>query len=395
MSGRTIAAGFVDLVNLGVDKTLTLSEAGSRKIVEGLLCDAGITLNGPDDWDIQVHNSRFFSEILLKHSLGLGESYMRGDWSARRVDLFIEKLFRSRASQRKPVPRILLNELLSRAVNLQSRNRASIVCRKHYDLDLELFSNMLDERMVYTCAYWKDAETLEQAQRNKLELICNKLGLEPGMRVLDIGCGFGSLMKYAVETRGVSCVGYSLSEMQTAYGRNSCKNLPVQFVVDDYRNIQGKFDRVVSVGMLEAVGHKNLEEFISVVQSALVPDGFALVHTVGHNHSTVTADPWVDQYIFPNGHLPSVAQLGKAFEHRFVLEDIHNFGPDYALTLTEWNNRFQKSWPLLRSRYGDEFKRMWEFYLLSFAGGFRARRWQLFQLVLTPIGRRQPSCRIS
>ncbi|MEY3902293.1 MAG: hypothetical protein RL189_1599 [Pseudomonadota bacterium] len=395
MAGRAVGAGLFDVVSLGFEATFLKSGAGFRPMVEQALSQAGITLNGSEDWDIQVHKDRFYSEVLLKQSLGLGETYMKGDWSVRRLDLFIERLLRSELSHRKPMPNVLFREFLSRVTNLQSRHRASIVCRQHYDLDLELFKHMLDERMVYTCAYWKNADTLEQAQVNKLELICNKLGLQPGMKLLDIGCGFGSLMKYAAETRGVSCVGYSLSEMQTAHGRTLCSGLPVEFVLDDYRNIKGTFDRVVSVGMLEAVGFKNLGTFMSVVRSALSSDGYALIHTVGHNHSTFIADPWVDRYIFPNGHLPSVSQLGESIEHRFVLEDVHNFGPDYALTLMEWNNRFQRSWPDLKSRYSEEFKRMWEFYLLSFAAGFRARRWQLLQLILTPIGRVQPECRFS
>lgn len=382
-------------MNLCLGSTFKTDTSRSRKIVEEALAKAGVTLNGTDDWDIQVHNNRFYSEVLLRQSLGLGETYMKGDWSVRRLDLLIEKLLRSDVSRRRPTPYVIFHEFLARLVNLQSLHRAPIVCQQHYDLDLELFKSMLDDRMVYTCAYWKNADNLEQAQINKLELICNKLGLQPGMRLLDIGCGFGSLMKYATETRGVSCVGYSLSEMQTAHGRDLCKGLPIEFIVGDYRNIQGKFDRVVSVGMLEAVGYKNLDTFMSVVQSSLFPDGYALIHTVGHNHSTFMADPWVDRYIFPNGHLPSLSQLGESFEHRFVLEDMHNFGPDYALTLTEWNNRFQRSWPVLKNQYSEEFKRMWEFYLLSFAAGFRARRWQLLQLVLTPIGRVQPECRFS
>ncbi|MEI8024762.1 MAG: cyclopropane fatty acyl phospholipid synthase [Pseudomonadota bacterium] len=371
------------------------SRSYAQKVVEKLLNEAGISVNGNEDWDIQVHNHRFYSDVLLRQSLGLGESYMRGDWSARSLDLFIEKLFRSEVSIRKPYPAIIFRETFSRILNMQSRQRAAQVCQMHYDLDNDLFCKMLDERMVYTCAYWNNASTLEQAQVNKLELICNKLGLEPGMRVLDIGCGFGSFMKYAAETRGVSCIGYSLSEKQTSYGRDSCKGLPVEFVLDDYRNIKGKFDRVVSVGMLEAVGHKNLSSFMSVAHSALSEDGIALIHTVGHNHSTVVADPWVDRYIFPNGHLPSVSQLGRAIEKKFVLEDLHNFGPDYVHTLLEWNQRFQRNWHTLKNHYSEEFKRMWEFYLLSFAGGFRARRWQLFHLTLTPIGRGQPKCRIS
>ncbi len=269
-----------------------------------------------------------------------------------------------------------------------------VVCDVHYDLDNSLFEKMLDTRMVYTCAYWKNSDTLEEAQIAKLDLICRKLALKPGMKVLDIGCGFGSFMKYAAEKYGVQCVGYSLSKEQISYGVKDCRGLPIEFVFDDYRKIEGRYDRVVSIGMMEAVGNKNFRTFMQTISDALVGDGIALIHTVGHNLTTTISDPWVDKYIFPNGVLPSIQQIGKAIEGLFVMEDWHNFGPDYNRTLLEWNQRFQNSWPNLSSRYSSEFKRMWEFYLLSFAGGFAARNWQLWHIILSKKGRTQPNCRI-
>ncbi|MGZ3690002.1 MAG: cyclopropane fatty acyl phospholipid synthase [Pseudobdellovibrio sp.] len=364
-----------------------------EKMIAKKLASAGILVNGRRSYDMQVVNSAAFKSIALEGSLGLGESYMRGEWHVARLDLCIEKIFRSDISRRRYTPMILKRVLKSFLFNLQSISRSKIVCDVHYDLDNNLYRKMLDERMTYTCGYWKDAETLGQAQINKLDLICQKLDLKPGMKVLDIGCGFGSFMKYAAQHYGVECVGYSLSKEQIAYGEKDCEGLPVKFVFQDYRKIEGKFDRIVSIGMMEAVGHKNFRTYMETIHNVLKDDGIALIHTVGHNHSTTISDPWVDRYIFPNGILPSITQMGNAIEGLFVMEDWHNFGPDYNRTLLAWNENFQNAWPSLKGQYSEIFKRMWEFYLLSFAGGFKARSWQLWQIVLTKKGRQQPDCR--
>lgn len=354
---------------------------------------AGLMVNGRRSYDPQIRHPRAYKAIALQGSLGLGESYMNGDLHAEQLDVLIEKIFRSDVGRRRYTPLILKRLAQAVLFNLQSISRSKIVCDVHYDLDNDLYRQMLDTRMTYTCGYWKNAATLEEAQIQKLDLICRKLDLKPGMRVLDIGCGFGSFMKYAAQHYGVECVGYSLSKEQIAYGENDCAGLPVSFVFNDYRKIEGQFDRVVSIGMMEAVGYKNFRVYMETVHRVLKDDGIALIHTVGHNLTTRITDPWVDKYIFPNGILPSVQQIGSAIEGLFVMEDWHNFGPDYDKTLMAWNENFQKSWPNLKHRYSETFKRMWEFYLLSFAGGFRARNWQLWQMVFTKKGRTQPDCR--
>lgn len=356
---------------------------------------AGVVVGGRRDYDPQILNPRAFRAIALQGSLGLGESYMNGDLTVARLDVLIEKIFRSEVGRRRYTPLVIQKMAKAILFNLQSLSRSKIVCDVHYDMDNDLYKKMLDQRMTYTCGYWKYASTLDEAQEHKLEMICRKLNLKPGMRVLDIGCGFGSFMKYAVEQYGVECVGYSLSKEQIAYGEADCKGLPIQFIFADYREIRGQFDRVVSIGMMEAVGYKNFRSYMETVHRALKDDGIALIHTVGHNLTTKITDPWVDKYIFPNGILPSISQIGEAVEGLLVMEDWHNFGPDYDKTLMKWNENFQKSWPSLKDRYSETFKRMWEFYLLSFAGGFRARNWQLWQIVFTKKGRVQPDCRKS
>ena len=356
---------------------------------------AGITVNGPRATDPQIINQRAFRAIALQGSLGLGESYMAGDWTVGSLDGMIELLLRSPVGRRRYNPQSLVRIARAMIFNLQSLSRTKIVCDVHYDLGNRLFEKMLDSRMVYTCGYWKNSDTLEEAQIAKLDLICRKLQLKPGMKVLDIGCGFGSFMKYAVLNYGVECVGYSLSEKQIAYGEELCKGLPIQFVFNDYRKIEGSFDRVVSIGMMEAVGQKNFSVYMKTIHRVLKDDSVVLIHTIGHNFSTQITDPWVDKYIFPNGILPSIAQIGQSIEGLFVMEDWHNFGPDYTKTLLAWNEKFQAAWPELKDSYDETFKHMWEFYLLSFAGGFAARNWQLWHLVLTKKGRKQIDCRIS
>ena len=365
-----------------------------QRLVKDQLARAGIVVDGPAPWDMRVHDERAFRAMALHGSLGFGESYMAGHWDCDALDVLAERLFRNDLTADPRSARVLVHRALAVVRNLQSRARAAEVAEKHYDLGNDLFEAMLDSRMVYTCGYWRDAHDLESAQEAKLDLICRKLDLRPGMRVLDIGCGFGALMKHACERYGVSCTGYSVSREQTEYARRACEGLPVEIVLDDYRTIRGRFDRVVSVGMLEAVGYKNFRAYMQIAHDALEDDGLFLLHTVGHNRTTRNGDPWIEKYIFPNGMLPSIAQLGAAFEDLFVMEDWHNFGTDYEKTLLAWNARFQEAWPRLRGKYGDTFKRMWELYLLGFAGGFRARAWQLWQIVLTKPGRRPPACRL-
>lgn len=360
-----------------------------KKTVEAILESAGIEINGSQPHDIQVHRPRMFRRIAAFGLLGLGESYMDGDWDCQHLDEFCARVVRVKPQQRPMNFLMLPAWIRANMVNLQSRSRAIQVCRHHYDLGNDLFEKMLDSNMVYSCGYWRKAVTLDEAQIAKMDLICRKLQLKTGMRILDMGCGWGSLLKYAAEHYGVQCVGYSLSVEQTTMAKKLCAGLPIEFELKDYREVRGQFDRIVSVGMLEAVGPRNYRTFMETVAQNLKPDGIALVHTVGGNRSHVTPEPWFSKYIFPNGILPSVRQIGHAVEDLLTVEDWHNFGPDYDLTLMAWNENFQRNWGILSKSYPARFKRMWEFYLLSMAGGFRARFLHLWQIILTHPGRSQ------
>ena len=354
------------------------------RIANELLSRAGIQVNGPSASDIQVKNPDFFKRVLQEGSLGLGESYMDGWWECDRLDVFFTKVLR--AGLEKQLPRHLKDTLRiagARLFNLQSKKRAWIVGKEHYDLGNDLFTRMLDPQMQYSCAYWKDAERLEDAQIAKLRLICEKLQLKPGMRVLDIGCGWGGLAQFMAQNYAVSVVGVTISAEQQKHAQQRCLGLDVDIRLQDYRDLNDQFDRIVSVGMFEHVGPKNYDTYFTVVDRNLKPDGLFLLHTIGSRRTDHNVDPWIDRYIFPNGCLPSVRQIANASESHFVMEDWHNFGADYDKTLMAWYERFLASWPEIADNYSERFKRMFSYYLSACAGAFRARDIQLWQVVFS------------
>jgi len=359
----------------------------SRETAEALLSLAGIEINGTHPWDIQVHNDNFYRRVLAQGSLGLGESYMDAWWDCAELDQFFFRVLRANLQEKiKQNWRLILGVVAARIFNLQSRRRAFQIGEKHYDVGNDLFEHMLDKRMVYSCAYWKGARSLDDAQENKLDLICQKIGLRPGMRVLDIGCGWGSFAKYAAEKYGATVIGITVSKEQVTLGRNVCQGLPVEIRLQDYRDINESFDHVVSVGMIEHVGYKNYKTYMRYVHRCLKEDGLFLLHTIGGNESVTSGEPWTDKYIFPNGMLPSIKQIGAAIEGLFVMEDWHNFSADYDKTLMAWHRNFENSWDAIKSQYDGRFYRMWRYFLLSCAGSFRARKNQLWQIVLSKRG---------
>lgn len=357
-----------------------------RKRIERLLAQADIRIDGDQPWDIQVHDPRFFRRVLTGASLGLGESYMDGWWDCQRLDELVYRILRHRLQEQVRSWQDWLTCLQAKLFNLQDIRRAFQIGERHYDLGDDLYQAMLDRRLIYSCAYWKTADTLEAAQEAKLDLIARKLKLTPGMRVLDIGCGWGGAAKFFAERYGVSVYGVTVSRNQAQYAQNLCRGLAVTIELKDYRAITGQFDCGYSIGMFEHVGYKNYPTYFSLIQRCLPPHGLFVLHTIGANVSATYGNPWVLRYIFPNSMLPSLAQIAQAAEGRCLIEDLQNFGPDYDRTLLSWYANFERAWPSLRQRYGERFFRMWRFYLLSFAGAFRARHLQLWQLVLSPRG---------
>lgn len=369
-----------------------------RSRVESLLAFADVQIGGHRPWDIRVHDDRFYGRVLTDTDLGLGESYMDGDWSCARLDELATRLFSAGLHQRwrwGDLRDAMLARLLSRQTRAQVRRRVA----PHYDLGNDLFEAMLDTRhMAYTCGYWRaGAQTLEEAQEAKLDLACRKLALGQGMRVLDIGCGWGGLAAFAARRYGVQVTGVTLSHEQATLGTERTRGLDVDIRLQDYRDVTGQFDRVVSIGCLEHIGHRNHRRFFEVIRARLAEGGHALVHSIGVSHTQYRVGRFIDRYVFPLVNLPSIAQIGRAVDDLFVVDDVHNFGTDYDPTLMAWHERFQDAWPNLEGRYGHlldgRFKRMFEFYLLMTAGFFRSRQAQVWQIVLTPSGGHQPACR--
>ena len=367
----------------------------TKSILTALLAEAGIQVNGSNPWDITVHDDRFFTRVLQQPHLALGEGYMDGWWDCPAIDQFITRALIARLDNKVLGNwRVNLHILRAQLLNLQNVGRAFQVGQQHYDLGNDLYQAMLDKRLNYTCAYWKDAKDLDEAQEAKLELVCRKIGLQPGMTVLEIGCGWGSFAKYAAEKYGVQVLGVTVSKEQVALGMELCHGLPVELRLQDYREVQGQFDRVISIGVMEHVGYKNYPTYMEIVDRCLKPDGVSFIHTIGGNISVTLADQFTTQYIFPNGMLPSIAQLAAAMEGLFVMEDWHNIGPHYDPTLMAWQANFEAAWPKLQANYSERFRRMWNYYLLSSAGGFRSRAQQLWQIVFTRPGSPQPDCRM-
>ena len=366
--------------------------------LERLFAEADIQFNGKRPWDIQVHSKDVYRRILIKGSLGLGESYMDGEWDTEQLDETLRRLIRL-AFERKHSAwgqfQLFKSYLKYMLTNPQSRTGASKSVRKHYELGADLFEAMLDPTMTYSCAYWKNAATLETAQLAKLELICRKLDLQPGQKLLDIGCGWGSMARYAAEHHGVSVVGITNSPDQVKRARKECSGLPVRIELMDYRDLEGSYDNIVSIGMFEHVGVRNYPCFFRIVDHLLKDNGLFLLQTIGTMRTAHSPDPWIHKYIFPHGKLPSAKQLTTGLEPYFTLKDWQCFGQDYDRTLMAWWDNYHSAWPNLKDHYDERFYRMWKYYLLYCAGFFRSHYGNLWQLVLAKPARQhgyRPIC---
>lgn len=358
-----------------------------------LLENAGIAINGNQACDMQIHDIRVFKRILANPSLGAGESYMDGWWDCRELDQFFFRVFRYLKSHELYSTKALFSfSLKNFLINAQSKRRSQHVAQQHYNLDNEMYAVMLGESMAYTCAYWKNSETLDEAQWAKYDLICRKLHLKPGEKVLELGCGFGGFAKYAAEKYGVEMVSINISSEQMRYAKKLCQGLPVHLVECDYRDVKrynpnaSRFDKVVSIGLCEHVGYKNYKTFLKIAHQNMKKDGLFLLHTIAKNTSVNFCDPWIQKYIFPRGMLPTIKLISGLAEPFFVVEDVHNIGSDYDKTLMAWNKNFENHWVQLSNRFNERFYRMWRYYLLSCAGGFRARNMQLYQFVFSTQG---------
>jgi cyclopropane-fatty-acyl-phospholipid synthase len=376
--------------------TLPTRRSDAESIVRELFGHADVQFGGTRAWDIKVHDPRFFERVLRDASIGFGESYMEDWWEVPALDVLIDKLFRANIKQKiQGSWRLKALTVKALLLNLQAKTRSGASVEAHYDIGNDLYTRMLDERMVYTCGYWKNAKDLTASQEAKLDLVCRKVGLEPGMRVLDLGCGWGGFASWAAEKYGCSVLGVTLSKDQVSLGNElwgpKGKKLDVELRLCDYRDVQGTFDRVVSIGMMEHVGPKNHADMMRVISERLVDDGVALVHTIANNKSLRHGTPFIEKYIFPNAVAPSLEQIGRASGGLLVMEDLHNIGEDYDPTLMAWWDNFDRTYSQLDQRkYDRKFYQMWKMYLQAAAGASRSRDGQLYQMVFTKVGRAKP-----
>jgi len=359
----------------------------AKQKVREILALAGTELNGPDPWDIQVHDEGFYQRVLSHGSIGLGESYMDGWWDVPQLDEFFCRVQKAMLHEKVGTFSVLWLATKGRLLNRQNKWSSRQVAREHYDRGNDLYRAMLDKNMQYTCAYWPGAKDLDEAQENKLHLICRKLYLQPGMKVLELGCGFGGLARFMAAEYGCEVVSYNISREQMKFAREFCGGLPVRLEEKDYREAihePEQFDRVAAIGLCEHIGAKNHRSFLELMHRKLKAGGLCLLHTIGNSKSLTATDPWVDKYIFPGGVIPSVSQLSTAMDNLWVMEDWHNFGPDYDKTLMAWWKNFDTRYCTLdKQKYDQRFYRMWKVYLMMSAGAFRARRLQLWQIVLS------------
>jgi len=365
---------------------LKMVAKNTKQKIKDLLKLADVRIDGDRPWDIQVHNQDLYERALAGGILAVGESYMDGWWDCEALDQSVDKIMKAQQHLKLLLPkRLAWDAFKARIINQQRKSKAYDIGEWHYDTGNELFRIMLDKRMNYSCGYWKNAKTLDEAQEAKLELICKKMKLVSGMSILDIGCGWGSLAKYAAEKYHVKVTGITVSKEQVKLAKEICKDFDVEIRYQDYRDLKEKFDGIVSVGMFEHVGYKNYRQFFKVANRCLKENGLFLLHTIGSNLPVKSANPWINKYIFPNGVVPSASKITKAYEGLFKLEDWHNFGTHYDKTLMVWHRNFNQNWDKMKSNYDERFKRMWNYYLLTCAGSFRAHQNQLWQIVLSKI----------
>ena len=352
--------------------------------VKAIFASADVRIQGNRPWDLIVYDDRFYRRVISHGALGLGESYMDGWWDCAELSELFSRLLKAHLDRLPSIDwALILVYLQARLANRQSRVRATRNVHRHYDLGNDLYRNMLGRWMLYSSANWQRAATLDEAAEAKFDFVCRRLNLRAGASILDIGCGWGGFAKYAAQKYGAHVVGITVSSEQERVAREVCSDLPVEIRYQDYRELKDKFDYVVSLGMLEHVGHKNYRQYMKIVHDCIKPNGLFFLNTIGTTESGYCLNTWTDKYIFPGSTLPSIAQIGAAIDGLFVMEELQDWAEFYDKTLMSWFQNFHANWNKIKSHYSDQFYRMWKYYLLSSAGAFRSRAIQDWQIVLS------------
>lgn len=335
-----------------------------------------------------ISSWRSLLRIILNYEFHLGQTYVNGEWSAGNGGLMplLEVLMRN-FPEKVPRGMARLLEWPRQAVRQLNRIPSSYRnVESHYEIQAWLYGLFLDPELFYSCAYFDSPDqTLEQAQERKCERLLKKLCLEPGMHVLDIGCGWGGLARYLAKHADVTVTGITVSRQQLdeACRRTRAAGIDggVRFLLADYREIDGRYDRIVSVGMFEHVGRPNYRKFFNRISELLQPDGVAVLHTIGRMGPKGFTNPWIQRHIFPGGYIPALSEIAAAMESvPFFTTDIEVLREHYALTLDHWISRLTAHREIIIEKLGEPFFRKWEFYLSSCASAFRWRDLAVFQV---------------
>lgn len=342
------------------------------------------------EFTIRLNDHKALMSLVTNPNLAFGDLYSSGrlevDGDLPRL---MEALYSHVNQARQQWPKWLEALWRNHSPRSTGVSEAKENIHHHYDLGNDFYRLWLDNaEMQYTCAYYESPDiTLEQAQVAKLEHVCRKLRLKPGMTVAEAGCGWGGLSRYMAREYGVKVHAYNISKEQLAYAREEAKKQDldhlIDYVEDDYRNIEGQYDAFVSVGMLEHVGKENFPDMSQLIRRVLKPDGLALLHSIGRNRPMLM-NAWIEKRIFPGAYPPSIAEFMNICEEgEFSVLDVENLRLHYAQTLTQWMERFQQNRQQVAEMYDEHFARAWEMYLAGSIAAFRVGNLQLFQVVFT------------
>lgn len=352
---------------------------------KAFLEQADIQVEGSRPWDIKICHPGFFKCIMQQGLLGLGESYMDGWWECERLDIFVYKFLSGQLDEALPTHlHDILKFFSAKLLSIRSDENNSKRGHNDYEIGDDIFAIMLDSYMQYSCGCWRQATCLNEAQTAKLDMMCEKLQLTPGMRVLDIGCGWGGTAEYMARHYDVYVEGITDSTEQQKIAQARCEGLNVTIMLGDFRDpLDDQFDRIIALGTLQNIGLKSYKTFFEWVASCLRPDGFFLLQSIGSGQLVNHIGPWINKYIFPGGCLPSGEQIIHSTQPYLHIEDWINLGEDYDKTFMAWEKRINTAWPELRHHYSPKFKRMLDYYLCSCAGFLRARKLNMWEVVFS------------